>query len=222
MCGRFTLTLPAEALMTLFELPYVPPLEPRYNIAPSQPVAAVRLDSKTGERSLDMLKWGLVPFWAKDPKIGNRLINARSETAAEKPAFRAAFRHRRCLVAADGFYEWQKLASGKQPFYVRLRDGGGFGIAGLWERWESEDGDRIDSCTLLTTDANDTLRPIHARMPVIVPPAKHRLWLDEGASDQRGLQEILKPLPDEELEAYPVSTTVNSPGNDGPELIQRL
>lgn len=222
MCGRFTLSLPPEVLMTLFELPYVPPMEPRYNIAPSQPVAAVRIDRDKGERELAMLKWGLVPFWAEDPKIGNRLINARSETAAEKPAFRAAFRQRRCLVAADGFYEWKKQQSGKQPYYVRLSEGRGFGIAGLWERWENEDGEPIESCTLLTTDANDFLRPIHHRMPVIVPPDHHALWLSPDTTDAGALKRVLQPLPDEALEAYPVSTMVNSPGNDGPELIQPL
>jgi putative SOS response-associated peptidase YedK len=208
--------------MELFELPYVPPLEPRYNIAPTQPVAAVRFDSEAGERELEMLRWGLIPFWAKDPAIGNRMINARSETVAEKPAFRAAFRKRRCLVPADGFYEWQKVGAGKQPHHIHRPDGGPFGIAGLWERWESGDGDVIESCTLITTEASDSLRPIHNRMPVILNRDDFGRWLDPDTPDTSNLLALLKPVPDEELVATAVSKAVNSPGNQGPELIEPL
>lgn len=220
MCGRFTLSLPAETLMDLFQLPQVPPLEPRYNIAPTQPVAVVRLDGETGERRMDLLRWGLIPFWAKDPKIGSRMINARSETAAKKPAFRAAFRTRRCLVPADGFYEWQKVGAGKQPHHIRLAGGGGFGMAGLWEHWEGEDGEAIDSCAILTTEANDLLQPIHDRMPVIIDPERYDLWLEPGMADVGALESLLAPAPDDALEAHPVSTLVNSPRNEGPELVE--
>jgi putative SOS response-associated peptidase YedK len=205
--------------MELFELPYVPPLEPRYNIAPTQPVAAVRYDIDTGERKLDLLKWGLIPFWAKDAGIGNRMINARSETVAEKPAFRAAFRERRCLVPADGFYEWQKLGTRKQPHHIHLPGGGGFGIAGLWESWESGEGDTVESCTLLTTEANETLKPIHHRMPVILDPSDYDVWLDPKLTDRDTLEHLLRAMPEDALVASPVSTLVNSPGNQGPELI---
>ena len=234
MCGRFTLTDPDQDLAVQFNLPQVPDIKPRYNIAPTQPVAAVRVapDSLVGERAplreMAFLHWGLIPFWAKDPKIGARMINARSETAAEKPAFRAAFRRRRCLVVADGFYEWQKVNGGKQPFYIRLQGGEPFAFAGLWEFWKKSDaedgnGERaVESCTLLTTEPNDLLRPVHNRMPVILHPRDYDLWLDPDVQDPERLQSLLRPYPSEAMDAYAVSRWVNSPANDDPRCIEPL
>lgn len=221
MCGRFTLTSPDSGIAAQFSLLDLPPLEPRYNIAPTQPVAAVRMAAEGAARELAMLQWGLVPSWAKDPEVGSRLINARSETVAEKPAFRDALRRRRCLVLADGFYEWQKLDGGKQPFYFRLREGGVFGFAGLWERWQGPAG-VIESCTLITTEANDLLRSVHDRMPVIVHPRDHDLWLDRGIRQSDLLLPLLRPYPSEEMTSYPVSRRVNSPENDDPQCIEPL
>jgi putative SOS response-associated peptidase YedK len=220
MCGRFTLTAPADAVAVQFELPEVPALEPRYNIAPTQPVAAVRLARETGNREFALLRWGLVPFWAKDPKIGSRMINARSETVGTKPAFRAAFRRQRCLVLGDGFYEWQKAQGGKQPHYIRLKDGSPFAFAGLWERWQGAEQGTIESCTLLTTEPNDLIRPLHNRMPVILHPQAYDLWLDSEVNDPQALQALLRPFPSEAMLAYPVSRWVNSPANDGPRCIE--
>ena len=168
-----------------------------------------------------MLRWGLIPFWAKDSKIGTRMINARSETVAEKPAFRAAFRQRRCLVLADGFYEWQRLERGKQPFYIRQRDEGPFAIAGLWEYWEGPEGG-IESCTLLTTQPNDLVRPLHNRMPVILHPDDYDLWLDRSVQEPALLQPLLRPYSPEDMMAYPISTWINKPENDGPRCIEPL
>lgn len=222
MCGRFTLTHPDQDLALQFDLPEIPDLQPRYNIAPTQPVAAVRVAPESAVRELALLHWGLIPFWAKDPKIGSRMINARSETAAEKPAFRAAFRRRRCLVVADGFYEWQKLNGGKQPFYIRLHDGKPFAFAGLWEHWEGPDGAVIESCTLLTTEPNDVIRPLHNRMPVILQARDYDLWLDPEVQQAEQLQPLLGPYLPGGMEAYPVSRWVNSPRNDDPRCIEPL
>ena len=171
MCGRFTLATVPEIVAEFFELAAVPDLSPRYNIAPTQPAPAILVASERPARRFSFLRWGLIPGWAKDPKIGNRMINACAETVAEKPAFRSAYRRRRCLVVSDGFYEWQKGPARKQPFYILMRDDRPFAFAGLWEHWEGEDGTTIDSCALLTTRPNDVLRPIHDRMPVILHPA---------------------------------------------------
>jgi putative SOS response-associated peptidase YedK len=222
MCGRFTLTDPDQDLVEQFNLPEIPDLQPRYNIAPTQPVAAVRLDAESAAREMVLFSWGLIPFWAKDPSIGARMINARAETAAEKPAFRAAFRRRRCLVVADGFYEWQKQNGGKQPFYIRLRDGRPFAFAGLWEHWEGQDGSVIESCTLLTTEPNELIRPLHNRMPAILQPKDYGLWLDLAVEDARLLQPLLRPYPPEAMDTYPVSRWVNSPQNDDPRCIEPL
>lgn len=221
MCGRFTLTSPDSGIAAQFHLLDLPSLEPRYNIAPTQPVAAVRMVAEGAARELVLLHWGLIPFWAKDRQVGARLINARSETVADKPSFRDALRRRRCLVLSDGFYEWQKQEGGKQPFYFRLRGGGPFGIAGLWERWEGPD-EVIESCTLITTEANDLLRSIHDRMPVIVHPKDYDLWLDRGVRQSELLLPMLRPYPSEEMLAYPVSRRVNDPDNDDPQCIQPL
>ncbi len=222
MCGRFTLTDPNVDLAVQFSLPQIPDMPPRYNIAPTQPVAAVRQAAADQARELVMLHWGLIPFWAKDPKIGARLINARSETAADKPSFRTAFRRRRCLVLADGFYEWQKQNGTKQPFFIHLRDARPFAFAGLWERWEGPDSDLIESCTLLTTEPNDLLRLVHNRMPVILHPDDYALWLDPTVQKPELLQPLLRPFPPQEMEAYAVSRFVNSPDNDTATCIERL
>lgn len=222
MCGRFTLTDPDADLAEQFNLPDVPDLQPRYNIAPTQPVAAVRVAAESAARELALLRWGLIPFWANDPGIGARMINARSETAAEKPAFRAAFRRRRCLVLADGFYEWQKENGGKQPFYIRLRDGQPFAFAGLWESWKGEGETVIESCTLLTTQPNDLIHPLHNRMPVILHPRDYALWLDPEMQAAERLKPLLRPYPFEEMVAYPVSRFVNKPQNDDPRCIEPL
>jgi putative SOS response-associated peptidase YedK len=222
MCGRFTLITPAEVVAEQFQLIEVPSLSPRYNVAPTQPVAAVRPSPGNGGRELVLLRWGLVPFWAKDPAIGSRMINARSETVAQKPAFRAAFRRRRCLVPADGFYEWQRQDQGKQPFYIRLGNEKPFAFAGLWEHWEGPDETVIDSCTLLTTEPNDLIRLLHNRMPVILAPSDYDLWLDPGVQEAELLQPLLRPYPSENMIAYPISTWVNSPRNEGPQCIEPL
>src|SRR5262245_7474343 len=177
MCGRFTLTAPRQALKNLFPLFDFPEVPPNYNVAPTQAVLAVRVPHGQDKPAPALLKWGLVPGWADDPAIGNRMINARAETAADKPSFRAAFRKRRCLVLADGFYEWQKVGGKKQPYLIRLRGGEPFAFAGLWEHWE-RDGRAVESCTILTTDANGLVKPLHDRMPVILAPQDFALWLD--------------------------------------------
>jgi putative SOS response-associated peptidase YedK len=171
MCGRFTLRASPRLIAEQFDLFNMPELKPRYNVAPSQSVAVVRQQPDAEGRELALLKWGLIPAWAADAKIGNRMANAHSETAASKPSFRSAFKRRRCLVVADGFYEWQKVGSKKQPHFIRLRDDRPFGIAGLWERWDKQ-GEPIESCTLLTTEPNELMKPIHDRMPVIIPAEK--------------------------------------------------
>ncbi len=222
MCGRFTLIAPGQAVAELFQLTDIPNLAPRYNIAPTQPVAAVRISEKSGDRELTHFNWGLIPRWAKDPKIGSRMINARSETAAEKPSFRTAFKYRRCLVPADGFYEWQKLNGQKQPVRIQMKDGSPFAIAGLWERWASADGSEIESCTLLTTEPNELLQDIHNRMPVIVAPRDFDLWLDPGAQHPGEVQHLLRSYPAGEMSYYPVSTHVNNPRNEDPMCIEPL
>jgi putative SOS response-associated peptidase YedK len=222
MCGRFTLATPEQDLVVQFNLPEIPDLRPRYNIAPTQPVAAVRVPADGDHRELVMLHWGLIPFWAKDSGLGARLINARSETVAEKPAFRTAFRRRRCLVPADGFYEWQKENGTKRPFFVHLQDGRAFAFAGLWERWQDKDGSVIESCTLLTTKPNEVIQPLHNRMPVIIGPRDYALWLDPETQDVDPLRPLLRPYPPAEMQAYPVSRYVNSPRNEGPDCILPL
>ncbi|MGA2068584.1 MAG: SOS response-associated peptidase [Thermoguttaceae bacterium] len=233
MCGRFTLRAPASAVAEAFSLVDVPAWQPRFNIAPSQPVPVVRLSPAAAEtpgtgaarqRQLVFLRWGLIPSWADDPAIGNRLINARAETAAEKPAFRAAFRQRRCLLVADGFYEWRRSdrpkATRRQPYLFQMRDGRPMGFAGLWESWEGPDRSRIESCTILTTAASDLVAPVHDRMPVILAPADYARWLDPAASRPEPLLGLLGPYPSREMTAYPVSAAVNSPACDGPQCVE--
>ncbi|VAW31540.1 FIG00871087: hypothetical protein [hydrothermal vent metagenome] len=225
MCGRFALMMPTEQLAMAFNVNQtavaaLPPSVPRYNIAPTQPIVAIRLD-ENGQRALTFFHWGLIPSWAKDMKFGSRMINARSETVAEKPSFRAAFKRRRCLIPADGFYEWQKLPSGKQPTFIRPAEGEErpFAFAGLWEVWRDAEGSVLQSCTILTTKPNELMAPIHNRMPVIVEPEDFDLWLHPEPNPEQGLH-LLRPYPADKMIAYPVSTLVNSPRNDLPDCIQ--
>ena len=220
MCGRFTLSQSAEAIASVFQLNQVPTIEPRYNIAPTQPVATV-LQTSARERQFQLLRWGLIPAWAKDATMGSRLINARAETVAEKPSFRSAFRHRRCLVIADGFYEWRRQDGKKQPFYFRMKNQQPFAFAGLWEHWQDPKGEAINSCTILTTEANELLQQIHQRMPVILNPKDYDMWLDPTMQIEQ-LQQLLQPYSSTAMTSYPVSTKVNKPTNDTPELINSL
>ncbi|MGA7106078.1 MAG: SOS response-associated peptidase [Candidatus Deferrimicrobiaceae bacterium] len=222
MCGRFTLFDSADSVAERFGLPDTPSLSPRYNIAPSQTVVAVRIPPGGGARELVALRWGLVPSWAKDPAIGNRMINARVETVADKPAFRSAIRRRRCLVPADGFYEWKRVNGRKQPYFIGMRDRKIFGFGGIWESWEGGGGEAVLSCALLTTGPNDLLRPIHDRMPVILSPREYDLWLSPQVQDPEALAPLFRPYPPEEMTVFPVGTAVNNPETDTPALIEPL
>jgi len=222
MCGRFSLSTPPEEVARHFGLGETPELLPRFNVAPTQDVAVVRVSARSGKRRLEPRRWGLVPHWAKDPRIGHRLINARAETLREKPAFREAFRLRRCLVPADGFYEWGRGPSGRRPFHVRRTSGGPFAIAGLYERWRGPEGAEIVSCTLVTTDANEAVAPVHDRMPVIVPPEAYAAWLDPELCDPARLAGLLRPAPADALVLVPVGPRVNDPRHDDPECVAPL
>ena len=222
MCGRFSLAAPGQLWFEIFGLSDPPAWVPRYNIAPSQPVPAVLIPPDQPQAQFRLLQWGLIPSWAKAPRVGAEMINARAETAPTKPAFRAAFRRRRCLVLADGFYEWQRQARRKQPFYVRLHDGQPFAFAGLWEHWEGPEGAAIDSCALLTTEPNALMRPLHDRMPVILDPGAYALWLDPAIQDPDTVEPLLRPYSSEAMTAYPVSSRVNNPLHDTPECIEPL
>lgn len=220
MCGRFAFYSPREAMIDVFELPPdTAEVEPRWNVAPTQYVATVRA-TPDGRRELSMLHWGLVPSWAKERSIGHRMINARADTLAEKPSFRTAFKRRRCLVLADGYYEWRAGPAGKQPYFIRPEDGAPFGMAGLWERWrDPESGEALESCVIVTTDAMDALRRIHERMPVVIPRERFAAWLDPANEDVSALAPLLDPANAGPLVATPVSRRVNSPKNEGPELV---
>ena len=217
MCGRYTLKTSVDDLAKQFEVEEYPSsLTPSYNIAPTQQVATVLVED--GKRKLEMLHWGLIPSWADDPAIGNRMINARSETVATKPSYRSAFKNRRCLILADGFFEWEKTSDGKQPYYIRMEDGSPFAFAGLWESWKN--GSEIRSSTIITTDPNDLLGEIHNRMPVILHPEDYEMWLDPEFDEKEPLTTLLKPYPASEMEAYPVSRRVNRPSNNQPECLE--
>lgn len=222
MCGRFTLRAPASVVAEAFGLLEVPSLAPRYNIAPTQPAPVVRTPDQTDPASREFvwLRWGLIPSWASDPSIGNRMINARCESVAEKPAYRAPFRRRRCLIVADGFYEWQQVGRRKMPYFFHLRDDRPFAFAGLWESWEGPDHSVIQSCTLLTTTPNPTVAPIHDRMPAILPPEHYDLWLDPAVQRPDELQPLLVPWAGDDLAAYAVGTGVNRPDRDDPTCIE--
>jgi putative SOS response-associated peptidase YedK len=228
VCGRYVQASSPELLAERFGVDEarVEDHEPRYNVAPRTDVPAVR--RRDDRKILSSLRWGLVPSWADDPKVGDRLINARAESVADKPAYRTAFERRRCLVPADGFYEWQKLPGKKrkQPMFVHLRSGEPMAFAGLWEIWkdpkaEGEDEGWLRTCAIVTTDANDVLAPIHDRMPVILPESAWGTWLDPDA-DPDTLRHLLVPAPDDLIAIYPVSPLVNSADNDGPELVQPI
>ena len=222
MCGRFTLTLDPSELREAMPWLNVPDeLRPRYNIAPTQPVAVVAND---GKHQVDFYIWGLIPSWAKDPEIGNRMINARAESLAEKPSFRSAFRRRRCLVLADGFYEWKQEQNSnlKTPLYIQLKSKQPFSFAGLWENWNSPDGSQVYSCTIITTAANELIQTFHSRMPVILPEKSYSTWLSPQEFEPRQLEPLLLPYPASEMVAYPVSRRVNSPANDLPECVLPL
>jgi putative SOS response-associated peptidase YedK len=219
MCGRFAQRSDPKRLAEEFKVAEVPQAEARYNVAPTQSILGVRTVSD--EREMTFFKWGLIPSWAKDTSMGARLINARAETVEEKPSFRQAFKQRRCIIPADGFYEWQRTGDKKQPFFFRMRDERPFGFAGLWERWEGEAGQVINSCTILTTEANEVLRPVHDRMPVILHPDDYELWLDMDARKHELVKELLRPYAAEEMLGYPVSASINSPQNQGAKLIER-
>lgn len=219
MCGRYALYADGEQLAWRFGTPVPHPIAPRYNIAPSQPILALRYNRHTRLREWTHFLWGLVPAWAKDPAIGARMINARAETLREKPAYRNAYRSRRCIVPVSGFYEWRKTGNAKQPYFVRPTDDTPVGLAGLWETWRSPDGSELQTCTIITTDANAVIQPLHPRMAVILPPDAYELWLDPDASLQ-ALDTLLRPAPDDWLIAYPVSARVNNPAHDDPSLIE--
>jgi putative SOS response-associated peptidase YedK len=219
MCGRYKLACDGQMIMEAFGLKAVPPWSARYNIAPTQQAPVVRVDGR-GERECARLRWGLVPSWAKDLSIGSRMINARAETVAEKPAFRHALRRQRCLVPADGFYEWRREGRHAQPFRIGLRDGGLFAFAGLWERWQGEGAPPVETFTILTTAPNEILASLHDRMPVILDRAAHERWLDPAATWQGDLQPVLVPYPAERMAAVPVGTLVNSPMVDDPRCAE--
>lgn len=216
MCGRFTLHHSTEAIVEHFGVEQTAvAFKPRYNIAPTQPVSVI---VQHGHKNIEAFRWGLVPFWAKDMKIGNRMINARSETLAEKPAFRAAFKRRRCLIPTSGFYEWQRQGKEKIPTYIRVAGEQPFAFAGLWEEWHGPNAEVLHSCTIVTTQANDFMAPIHQRMPVILTASQQSLWLDPSIEDPQTLNDLLHPYQGP-MEAHPVSTQVNLPGFDDPACI---
>jgi putative SOS response-associated peptidase YedK len=219
MCGRFTLTVDPAELQERFENYTFPPrFAPRYNVAPTQPVLAIPND---GENTADFFVWGLIPMWAKDPTIGSRLINARGETLAEKPTFRGSLKYKRCLILADGFYEWKSAGASKTktPYFIHMKDRKPFAFAGLWDSWNSPDGSLVKTCTIITTEPNELVSIIHNRMPVILHPRDYAKWLDTSPQTPDSLKPLIKPFPAEEMTAYPVSTLVNKPGNDTPELV---
>jgi putative SOS response-associated peptidase YedK len=218
MCGRFVLENTPEQLMKVYRLSSPPDLYPHYNIAPNQQVAVVR-QHNGGDRELAFLQWGLIPSWAKDPTASYKMINARSETAHEKPSFKQAFRARRCIIPASGFYEWEKVGKEKIPHYIHLRDGKVMSLAGLWERWKSAEGQELETCTVLTTAANSLIRQLHDRMPVILHNEEFDLWLNREIDDVNRLTELFHPYPSSQLEEYVVTKDVNSPTNDHPGCI---
>jgi len=221
MCGRYFLHSTADKLTSLFgEMP-MPLLEPRYNIAPTQPVPVVR-QAASGKREMVLLRWGLIPSWSKGPDSRFSMINARVETVAQKPAYRNAFRYRRCLIPADGFFEWRAEGPNKQPYVLRPRDGRTLALAGLWEHWQDADGNEIESCTVLVRAANAQVRPVHERMPVVLAPQSYDLWLDIRSQKPQPLETLLAVQQAPDLEIYPVSRALNNPKSDSPALLEPL
>jgi putative SOS response-associated peptidase YedK len=221
MCGRYTLTSAPEVIRALFGYAEQPNFPPRFNIAPTQPIAIVRLVD--GKRQFALVRWGLLPSWVKDPKAFSLIINARGEGVVEKPAFRAAMKRRRCLIPADGFYEWKAGTPRKQPFFIHTTSGVPLAFAGLWETWTGPNGEELDTAAIITTGANETLAPLHDRMPVIIPPESFDAWLGKGEIeenvDAKLAEMLIRSAPGELLEAYPVSTEVNRVANDNPKLL---
>ncbi len=227
MCGRFSLSALPEEVRELFRMDAAPPITPRYNIAPTQRITAVRVNPESLQREWAMLRWGLVPFWAKGPDIGNRMINARAETIAEKPSFRKAFRSRRCLIPADGYYEWKKEEGVKQPYHFRLKEGGAFAFAGIWEQWrgaeeapeEVPEEAPLETCAIITTESNERIRDIHHRMPVILAPGDFDLWLSADEKQADTLQFLFRPLDAERVVFHRVSGKVNRAGFEDAECV---
>jgi putative SOS response-associated peptidase YedK len=222
MCGRYRLSRRKQLIQEYFDTADEVDWEPRYNIAPSQSVPVIRQDPAKPERRFSLARWGLIPYWAKDLSIGYRLINARSEIVTGKPAFREAFERRRCLIPADGFYEWQRAENAKQPFHFGLQDDSLFAFAGLWDRWRDPSGQVVESCSILTTTPNSLLADVHDRMPVILSPEHYDLWLDPEFRRAEALQAILRPFNATLMRRYPVSTRVNFVKNDDPECAAAL
>ncbi len=219
MCGRFTLTAnPAEIIDVFGDFTFPTQFSPRYNIAPTQPVLAI---PNNPDRKADFFIWGLIPSWAKDPSIGNKLINARGETIAEKPSFRGGFKYKRCLIPTDGFYEWKTNPGEKTktPYFIHMKDRKPFAFAGLWDEWQSPDGGAVRTCTIITTEPNELMSTLHNRMPVILNPKDYALWLDPTPQTPEKLVHLIKPFPADAMSAHPVSTLVNKPGNDRPECV---
>lgn len=222
MCGRFTLTVnPAELKEAFENYAFPTQFAPRFNIAPTQPVLAIPNDAKN---SADFFMWGLIPSWAKDPGIGNKLINARGETIAEKPSFRGSFKYKRCIIPADGFYEWkaQHGEKTKTPYFIHMKDRQPFALAGLWDEWNSPDGSTVRTCTIITTEPNELMSTLHNRMPVILDAQDYDRWLDPAPQTPENLLHLIKPFPADRMSAYPVSTLVNKPSNDRPECVVPL
>jgi putative SOS response-associated peptidase YedK len=220
MCGRYASTLPPEALRALFRYLEQPNFPPRYNIAPTQPIAIVRLVE--GARHFALVRWGLIPAWVKDPRAFSLLINARGESVNDKPAFMNAMKYRRCLVPADGFYEWQREGERKQPYFVRRRDRAPIAFAGLWENWMGRNGEEMETAAIVTTTASRSIAHIHDRMPVIVPPEAFDIWLDPKVDAAMAAEAVIRPAPDDAIEAYPVTGAVNRTANDTPNLMEPL
>jgi putative SOS response-associated peptidase YedK len=219
MCARFTLTSPPNLIAELFDLDLLVDVGPRFNVAPTQDVLTVR-STPDGDPEFARLRWGLVPSWAQDPTIGSKLLNARSETVGEKPSFRDAIRKRRCLIPADGFFEWKSERGAKRPYFVHLPGRQPFAFAGIWERWQGHDGKALETCSILTTAANELLRPLHERMPVILEKCDFARWLDPSLTKLEDLQPLLKPLPAEALRLYPVSPRANNARFDDPVCVE--
>jgi putative SOS response-associated peptidase YedK len=220
MCGRYTITSAPEAIRALFRYQEQPNFPARYNVAPTQPIPIVRVTE--GQRHFALVRWGLLPSWVKDPKTFTLLINARGESVIDKPAFRAAMKRRRCLIPADGFYEWKAVGSRKQPYFVKLKSGAPMALAGLWECWTGPNGEELETAAIVTTEANRTLGAIHGRMPVIVPPEAFDLWLNCTDVDARTAAALIAPAPENMLDVYPVSPAVNRTANDNPHLVEPL
>jgi putative SOS response-associated peptidase YedK len=222
MCGRLTVNSQAQYIAEFFAALNCSDVPKSYNISPTQALPAVRIDPENGRRTLIDLHWGLIPFWAKDIKIANKLINARSETLSEKPSFRAAYKYRRCILPVDGFYEWKREGNAKQPFYFKSPKDEPLPFAGLWESWTSPEGSEILSCAIITTEANDLMQPVHHRMPAMVMPEHRDAWLDPKFYDKDALREVTRSPADDLLTCYPVSKFVNYSGNDGEKCIEPL